>query len=267
MVGPQSIAERLEPVLSLPDEQAYLVMVSEYKNFLSNVNDHPCFDSFKKSGRFISLLTQVCLSKQLTFEERVYCNAMIYKEINEVSEPMKELLLNLGHAANRSMVSAFKKCGLERPMAIFLAVARKSCFQPKDCTSRMNFVIMCTSPELMSVQRITDIYCASCSSVEDVNRLFSYTIRDVFIYNSDEEWITPAHLTIAQRMNIAILSILESLDENQIFYILEEYHSDALMFNLDEEDVRFSFKNLNCMTFPKITKVLNDMAKQRHYLP
>lgn len=267
MVGPQSIAERLQSILILPDEQAYLVMASEYKNFLSNVNDHPCFNSFKRSGRFISLLTQVCLSKQLTFEERVYCNAMIYREINQVSEPMKELFLNLGHVANRSMVSAFKQCGLERPMAIFLAVSRKSCFQPKDCVSRMNFVIMCTSPELMTIQRITDIYCASCSSVEDVKRLFSYTIRDAFIYNSDETWITQSHLLIAHRMDSAILSILESLDENQIFNILEEYHSDALMLHLDEDDVRFSFKNLNCATFPKIAKALNDMAKHRHYLP
>ena len=267
MSGPQIIADRMRPILSLPEEEAYMLLSKEYKNFLSNVNDHPCFDEFKKSGKFILLLTQVCLAFPLLFEERVYCNAMVYKEINGVSEQMKELLLNLGYAANRTMVSAFQKCGLDRTMAIFLAISRKSSFQPKDCIFRMNFVIMCTSPELMTTQRITDIYCASCSSVEDVTRLFIYTIRDAFIYNSNDSWITKDHLLIADRMNSALLSILESLSETQIFNLLEEYHAEALLLHLDEEDVRFSFKKLNCMTFPKIAKVLNDMAKHRHYLP
>ena len=267
MTGPQIIAEKLKPILTLPDEEAYLLLSKEYKDFLSNINDDPCFNEFKRSAKFISLLTQVCLAFQLSYEERVYCNAMVYKEINDVSESMKELLLNLGHAANRIMVSAFRKCGLDRTMAIFLAIARKSSFQPKDCISRMNFVIMCTSPDLMTTQRITDIYCASCSTVEDVGRLFMYTIKDAFIYNSDEKWITQSHLLIANRMNSALLSILESLPDTQLFNILEEYHSDAISMHLDEEDVRFSFTKFNCMLFPKIANVLNEMAKHRHYLP
>lgn len=267
MVGPQTIADKLTPILTLPDEEAYLLLAGEYRNFLSNVNDHPCFDGFKHSARFISLLTQVCLAYQLTYEERVYCNAMVYKEINEVSEPMKELLLNLAHAANRRMVSAFKKCGLDRTMAIFLAVSRKSSFQPKDCISRMNFAIMCSSPEIMTVQRITDIYCTSCSTVEDVNRLFSYTIRDAFIYHSNDAWITESHILIAHRMDSAILSILESLGEAQLFNLLEEYYSDVVLLHLSNNDVRFSFKQLNCMAFPKLAKVLDDMAKHKHYLP
>ena len=267
MVGPQSIADRLKPVLTLPDEEAYLVLAGEYRDFLSNVNDSPCFDEFKRSGRFVSLLTQVCLAYPLDYEERVYCNAMVYKGMGESSEPLKALLLNLGHAANRTMVSAFKRCGLDRTLAIFLAVSRKSCFNPRDCISRMNLVIMCSSPEVMTVQRITDVYCASCATVEDVNRLFSNTIKDAFIYHSTDPWITPSHIAIAHRMDSALLSILESLGEVQIFNVLEEYHSNVSLFNLGEEDVRFSFKSLNCVAFPKIAKALDDMAKHQHYLP
>ena len=204
--GPEQIAEKLKPVLTLPEEEAYLILASQYKEFLSNINDDPCFNEFKKSARFLSLLSQVILAVQLTYEERVYCNAMIYKEINGASDTLKVILINLGIVANRKMVQAFIDCGLDRTMSAFLAVARKSSFSKKDCISRMNFVILCTSKELMTTKRITDIYCASCTSLEDVYMLFIYTARDSFVYdkNNDADWIEESHITI---------------ESNSLFYI------------------------------------------------
>lgn len=269
--GPEQIAKKLKPVLTLPEEEAYLILASQYKEFLSNINDDPCFNVFKKSARFLSLLSQVILAVQLTYEERVYCNAMIYKEINEANDTLKVILINLGIVANRKMVQAFIDCGLDRTMSAFLAVARKSSFSKKDCISRMNFVILCTSKDLMTTKRITDIYCASCSSIEDVYMLFIYTAKDSFVYdkNNDADWIGESHITIANRMNSAILSILESLKPEDLSSILEAYYLyEIAEKKIDVDEVRISFSNIQPNIFPNIASVVNRLSKEKRiHLP
>ena len=265
--GPELIAEKLKPVLTLPEEEAYLLLASEYHEFLSNINNDPCFDEFKSSARFLTLLTQVVLANQLTYEERVYCNAMIYKQINGANDTLKVLLINLGMVANRKMTEVFIKCGLDRTMSSFIAVARKSSFQKKDCISRMNFVILCTSTELMTTKRITDIYCASCSSIEDVYMLFIYTAKDSFVYdkNNGADWIGESHITIANRMNSAILSILESLDEADLMNILEAYYLyEIVEKKIEPDEIRISFKNLKYDSFPNLVRCTNRLAKEKH---
>lgn len=267
--GPEQIAEKLKPVLTLPEEEAYLLLASLYKEFLSNINSDPCFNEFKSSARFLSLLSQVVLANQLTYEERVYCNAMIYKQINHASDTLKVILINLGIVANKKMVQAFIDCGLDRTMSAFIAVARKSSFSKKDCISRMNFVILCTSKELMTTKRITDIYCASCNSIEDVYMLFIYTAKDSFVYdkNNDADWIEESHITIANRMNNAILSILESLDPDNLTSILEAYYLyEVVEKKMDIEDVRISFKNIQPNVFPNIASVVAKLTKEKRIL-
>lgn len=267
--GPEMIANFMRPILTMDDESAYKILCSTYKEFLSNINDHPCFDEFKSSIKFITLLTQVVLANELTYEERVYCNAIVYKQINTASDTMKVILLNLGLAANRKMVGTFIKCGLDRKMSTFLAVARKSSFQKKDCISRMNFIIMCTSPDLMTTKMITDIYCASANTIEDVYQLFIYSVKDNYIENNDDEWVTDSHRTISSRMDSAIFSILESIPQNELESMLEAYYIFEVKENkLDEDDVRFSFKNINPVVFPNLAAALDKVVNQRgHILP
>ena len=263
--GPQIIADRLKPILTEPEESGYLLLVSEYKNFLSNVNDHPCFDEFKSSSKFLALLTQVCISVQLTYEERVYCNAMIFDRINTANDVNKVMLLNLGLVANRTMTSAFIKCGLDKTMATFLAVSRKSSFKPQECISRLNFTIMCTSPSLMTTKRITDIYCTSCNTEEDVYRLFTVTNKDIL---TQEDWVTQDHWTIYGRMNSAILSILESMNVEQLADILEAYYIyEVSKYELDREDVRIRFNDLDPMMFPNIYGAMCILNQKHHHIP
>jgi hypothetical protein len=169
------------------------------------------------------------------------------------------------------MVAAFIDCGLDRTMSAFLAVARKSSFQRKDCISRMNFVILCTSAELMTTKRIVDIYCASCSTIEEVYMLFIYTVKDSFVYdkNNEADWIEESHITIANRMNSAILSILESLNPADLSNLLEAYYLyEVVEKKIDQDDVRISFKNLNPHTFPNLYTCVSNLAKKKqYYLP
>jgi hypothetical protein len=93
-------------------------------------------------------------------------------------------------------------------------------------------------------------------------------MKDAFIYKSDATWITPEHIKTAKNMDSAILSILNSLDYAVLFNIMEEYYQDCKMMNLDEDDVRFSFRQFNCDgTFANIESVLMALSGHKHYLP
>ena len=119
---------------------------------------------------------------------------------------------------------------------------------------------MCATPEKMTVQRITDIYCALFNTVTEVKDLFFLIIRDTYVFSSEEDWITPDILQVARNMNCAVLSILDSLSRDKLYEILSEYAHMILIEDLTEEDVRFSFKIVSPIEFPKIVSVMTELA-------
>ena len=269
MASPEVIADRYKKIMAMQDDNdAYTLLTTEYKDFFSPMIDDPAFEELKKSAKFISFLTQICLTEELSYEQRVYCNSMIYKTMMNASTTMKKLLLNLGYVVNRNICTQLIGCGLDQNMASYIAVARKSSFYPRDCISRMNFCIVCISSDFMTAKRIADIYCIVCNTTDDIKKLFEVTMKDSFIYKSDASWITNDHIRTARNIDSALLSILNSLDYDVLFNILEEYYQDCQIANLDEDDVRFSFRQFNCDgTFANIDAVLLALSNHKHYLP
>jgi hypothetical protein len=99
--------------------------------------------------------------------------------------------------------------------------------------------------------------------------LFIYTAKDSFVYdkNNDADWIEESHITIANRMNNAILSILESLDSDNLTSILEAYYLyEVVEKKMDLEDVRISFKNIQPNVFPNIASVVAKLTKEKRIL-
>lgn len=264
--GPEIIAQRLEPILSSSFEEGYNILKNEYKNFLSNINDHPVFDKFKNDNKFLLVLSQICISHPLTYEERVYCNAMIYKQMNSANDFTKSTLINIGFIINRIIVYKLMNCGLDIFLSTYIAVARKSSFDVKDNISRLNFCINCVGPQFMTVQRITDIYCAVADTYEEISDLFYYLMNDPYVYISDSSWITPEVKQTAKNMDYAVINILESLPVEEIERILLNYYESCKMNRATVDDVRFSFKHFEVHKFPKIASVLDQLSRTHIYL-
>ena len=115
---------------------------------------------------------------------------------------------------------------------------------------------MCATPKKMTVQKITDLYCVLFNDVIEIKDLFFLMIKDIYIFTSNEEWITNDILQVAYNMNNSMLSILESLSFSNLYSILYEYATMIVMENLTEDEVRFSFNNnIDPVQFPNITAV------------
>lgn len=267
--GPISLAKIFSKIDNMNDEEAYDLIRKYYKEFFTNTILDTAYDSLKQSTRFINLLIQVCIDYTLSYEERVYCNSMIYNEFIKFNDKkyIQKLYFILGMVVNRTVTNRIMNCGIDSILSIYLAVARKSSFDKNTNISRLNFCITCSDPNVMTIQRITDLYCELFNTKEDIKDLFLNIAKDTYVFNSDDEWITDDILTIAKNMNIAILSILDTLDLDYIELILMKYHDMITIENIDESDARISFKYLDKNQYRSISLILDKLASKDIFLP
>ena len=57
----EMLANKLESINNLNEEDSYNLIKDEYKTFLSSIIDNPVFDKIKTNPKFIISLSQVCL--------------------------------------------------------------------------------------------------------------------------------------------------------------------------------------------------------------
>lgn len=267
--GPISLAKIFSKIDNMNDEEAYDLIRKYYKEFFTNTILDTAYDSLKQSTRFINLLIQVCIDYTLSYEERVYCNSMVYNEFIKFNDKkyIQKLYFILGMVVNRTVTNRIMNCGIDSILSIYLAVARKSSFDKNTNISRLNFCITCSDPNVMTIQRITDLYCELFNTKEDIKDLFLNIAKDTYVFNSDDEWITDDILTISKNMNIAILSILDTLDLDYIELILMKYHDMITIENIDESDARISFKYLDKNQYRSISLILDKLASKDIFLP
>ena len=259
-----TLANRLRDINTLPDEEVYMILRQSYQVFLSSAIHSEQFKFLRRNPKFITILSQVVIEVELTLEQRIYCNSMLYKEMSETTDNtyLQKLYYILGLHANQNMTHKIMSTGVDKVLSTYLAIIRKSSFETKDNVSRLNFTIMCAKPEVMTVQRITDIYCAIFNKVSEIKDLFLLIIRDTYVFTSEESWITDDILKIANNMNFAVLSLLESLDHDKLKDILRDYGNMALFEELKTKDVRFSFKKIDFTNFPNIFHVLIELRQE-----
>lgn len=253
--GVFSLANKISDIEQMTGEQIYQILDQDYSILLGNIDD-PKYKEIRKNSRILTILSQVLIEKKLSSTEVIKCNSMIYKELGETDNLyMQRIYYILGLIVNQTMVQKFMHIGLNKGLSIYFAVIRKSSLSNKDNICRLNFSIMSASPQLMTIQMITNIYCAVFDTVSDIKDLFLITMMDTSVFSNDMEeqpWITPDTLQVAHNMNYAILSILESLPADKLSKILSEYSNMILIEDLKEEDVRFSFKSIDPKQFPNI---------------
>lgn len=265
----EMLANKLESINQLNEEESYNLIKSEYKNFLSSIIDNPVFDKLKSNPKFIISLSQVCLESELTLDERINCNSMIYKQLSITTKTpyLEKLYSFLGFIVNRTITNKLIQCGLTLSLASYLAVVRKSSFDNKNNINRMNFSILCLGPEIMTIQRITDIYATLSNTIDDIKILFLTTMTDIYVTYSSNPSITEDMRITNKNMNNALLSIIESLTPHDIESILVEYN-DMIENNMyDENDVRFSLSNIDPKLFPNINYIVNHLYSKQIYLP
>lgn len=251
----------LQNINSMTDIDLYKIISANYQTFLSENIYNPNLKFLRKNTRFINILSQVLMERDLTKNQRIYCNSMIYTELSEIDGvSIKKVYYILGLIVNQDVINKLLKIGLDKALSIYLSVVSESSFDIKDNISRLNFTILCSQSNIMTTQKITDIYCSIFDTISEVRDLFLITLRDINVLSSDNSWVTQDVLNIYNNMNYAILSLLESLNLDTLVSILREYANMNLIEDITEEDIRFSFKSIDPNQFPNIVNARDQLA-------
>ena len=236
--GPTILAKCLSNLDRLPDEFAYRLVKQEYKSFLSYIDRSEELNFLKSNTRFLTYLIQVCMEETLSYEDRIYCNNMIYNMF-PVNQYIAKLYTFLSTVVNNNMThKIINNCEFNQVSSSYIAVARKSSFRQDENIIRLNSAIICIGLD---------------------------PSNNISVYQSDDDWITPEVIYISNCINRAILTIIESQPEPIIEEMMLRAYNMISIESLDHTDLRFSLKDIDKTMYPKIISVLNNLTKKEIY--
>lgn len=263
------LATCLANVSYLPDELAYRLVKQEYKSFLYNIEKFEELNFLKENTRFITFLIQVCMEEELSYEDRIYCNSMIYNMF-PVNQYLAKLYTFLSTIVNNNMTHKIMNiCEFNQVSSSYIAVARKSSFSFDENITRLISSIICIGLDAsndISVDKIEKLFNLIYPGTKEISQVFLHLLKDNYIYRSDEDWITSDIIYISNMINKAVLNIIESKDEPVIDNILMQVHNMISIEGLEYEDLRFSLKKLGKSIYPKINASINNLYRNDIYL-
>ena len=228
---------------SISDSYLYQVIKASYKDILKGIferKDTNYLVTFT-NPKFLSILNQVMNTIQIEHDERMACNKLAYDylTLSHSDDYIRTLLFTLSKTVNKYYIPGLIGIGLSENLASYLALARFSSHDDIINTKRVNFIIMTTSSNIMTEQRIVDIY---SKLFDSVTPLFEGTMFDYL--NDEEDWVTDEIELVFSTISLAVLAILNSLPTNMIIKVLESYNIDNQLLHSDEPK-RFSLRSIS----------------------
>ena len=255
------LKSKLNSLHTIPDRDLYNIVKASFDSILKDIfdkEDAKYLEVFT-TPKFLTVLTQVVSSMQLTDQQRIYCNKLAYDYMtypHETDPYVKQLFLSLSRMINRNHISQLMAIGIQEDLASYMALARYSSENEGINVKRLNLII-CTSPiNLMTLQMIINIY---ERLFDRATALFENTMFD--IYDDEEEWVTEDVMEIYSTTSLAILEIVNNMESEDIRKVLISYTEDfKMLYGANMKNVRFSMKSISS-DFSRILWVVDKVLK------
>lgn len=264
----QVLKDMLMNINNLTDQQLYDLIMGSYDNILSDifVNSSPDIQKHYLSifiqPRFLTILNQVMYKVQLSYDNRIYCNKIIYDYITmgNGDQYTKDLLLALAKTVNRDIIPSLIGLGLSEDFATTLAISRFSSKKELVNIKRLNFAICSSDPNIMTEQMIVYIY---EKLINNFTFLFEGTMFDLCDYNT----VTEEFAEIYSMVSLAVLAILNNMPTDKIRAVLVSYTGDYHSIMNTNHCVRFSMQSLS-MDYYRIIQVVEYLKSVENiYVP
>lgn len=251
----------LSNINAIDDNTLFQTILANFHSILEETvsNKNGDFINLFTNNRFIMIATNVFGSVHLSYDDKIYCNRMIYDYIT-IMKPGKDpyteqLLLNMSMVVNRgTSIPSLTALGIDEDVANKMVIARYSSFKEQINVMRLN-VEICNQPiQFMTEQKIVDIYCALFDKLTD---LFEGTMFDRWSAEDlENESVNEVYSTI----NLAILDLVENLPSSQIRLLLLGFYQNRQLLYPDKP-IRFNIYSCNEHDYPRITSMLQYLEK------
>lgn len=254
--------EVLQDIDNISDYDLYELIKINYNQILKEIFRKENADLVKiiTNTRFLSIFIQVINCINISEEERIYCNKMAYDYItmpnisnNKVDEHVKQLFISLSNSVNKHVLPGLLSLGLDEQLASMLAICRFSSMKEFVNVRRINHIMICSDPTVMTSQNIIYIYEKLFDKFTD---LFIATMYDVYD-DVELEAISYNASEIYSNISLAIVDILNSMTSVDIRKVLLAYGMDyALDMN---RKIRFSINTLAQCDYNRIYQIVDNL--------
>ena len=263
VINIQALRDKLMNIDRLNDTELYNLIMNTYDNILSDifVNGDMNYLNIFTNNRFVTILTQVMYKINVSYDNRIYCNKIVYDYfmLNNGNQYTKDLLMGLARAVNRDMIPLLAGLGLNDELATMIVLSRFSSKKELVNIKRMNFAICSSDPEFMTEQRIIYIY---EKLIDNFTFLFEGTMFDVLDYTASE-----SYAEIFSYCSLAVLDILNNMPSYNIRKVLVSYAGDYHSLLNTNHSVRFSMQSLSMDYYRIIQEVEYLKNVEKIYIP
>lgn len=264
----ESIKNKLMNLDDLSDQGLYNLIYKTYTYLLDEMFISKNVDLIKflyNNPRFLMNFNSV-LSRddiRLNYLQGIYCNKLAYDFFTargDKDRHIRALLINLVKTVNRGIIPSLIGLGLTEELATYLANARYSSNKESIQVKRLNLVIMNQSPDIMTVQRIVNIYGVL---FDRITPLFSGIMYDHWpaeqLINSDIEEV---YATI----NVALLEIVNNLPQDLMYHLLRNFQESYCLIN-NQKKIRFNIYSFCKEDYPRLDYTLEYLRYEGIVLP
>ena len=226
----------------------------DYDNF-QNESTRKIFQEIWKNERFLILFKHSLpyIGKRLNkYHNKVICKIAYdyYTTYDSQSrnEAVSLLLFQIVEELNAQYILPLTTI-MDKQSALFIVMSRFSSFELEECVRRVNEFIIRLGYDF-SVEQIIYIY--NKLYRDGFGQPFNYTMTHTYKY--EEGSLSNQEYTIYNRMNRALLVILNIMTTNDIEKVLNGYYNYISMF--PNKQPRFKIKELATTDYDRLRKVL-----------
>lgn len=241
------LRERLANIDKVSEKDLYEVMKNNYRVILNDifVDKNPSNLSLLTNPKFLTVLIQVLGSVEISYDDRICCNKMTYDYFtvgasnlidDDNREYIGQLMMTLSKTVNRDKIPSLLGYGIPEDLANQLILSRYSTNNEEVNIKRLNFVILTSTLEMMTEQRIVWIY---ETLFTNMTVLFEYVMFDHY-----DKFTGPEQEEIYSTMTLALLDILNEQPLNNIMIVLNNYAND-FMLSVTGHSTRCSLRTLS----------------------
>lgn len=243
---------------SMSDNELYELVKATYDMVLESTvakKDTVLAITLFNNARYITALTNVLNTVKLTYSQKVYCNKLAYDYFRipgEKDQVIIQLLQNLSNTVNFDIIPSLIGDGIPKDLASYIALARYSSIDEYITVKRVNSLIFNFSNDMMTEQRIINIYQTLYS--ECMTKLFKGIILDVYSVDLLNK-STSQSQEIYSLIGLAVLTMVNTMPYSDIKTILKSYYGDYINF---PSATRFSMQSLSD-DYSRINDVIYDL--------
>lgn len=262
-VSVEALRQVLANIDNMPEQEIYNLIVGNYKFILKEIfsgNNHG-FIGIWTNTKTLTIVNQAFYNINLTYEERIYCNKIVYDYItmsaSNTDDYVKHLLLLFSKIVNRDIIPRLNALGIDEELCVRMAMARFSSMKEIINTRRLNLEIINQPSELMTEQMIVNIYCVLYNKLLPLFEGIIFDVWNVSDLNGNEDM-----LEIYATINLALLDIINELESNKIRLLLESYLDEKRLIYPDSQ-VRFNIRSFSPTDYPRLYDIISKIDMER----